>query len=102
MMQHGSGLAASPWVRNKLEVAGEEYSPQFSGRGRQSFHYVESGQTASLSCCSSSPRETERWIPRSDPSRLVWEAAAANERLGPLSGSGSSQWRQGGHDNTHL
>jgi hypothetical protein len=25
-------------------------------------------------------------MPRSDPSRLVWEAAAANERLGPLTG----------------
>jgi hypothetical protein len=35
---------------------------------------------------SSSPREPERQIPRSDPSRLVWEAAAANERLGPLTG----------------
>ena len=31
---------------------------------------------------SSSPREPERQMPRSDPSRLVWEAAAANERLG--------------------
>ena len=35
---------------------------------------------------SSSPPEPERQIPRSDPSRLVWETAAPNERLGLLTG----------------
>src|SRR6266496_2318009 len=31
-------------------------------------------------------RHARRQIPRSGPSRLLWEAVAANERLGPLTG----------------
>ena len=50
MMRHGPGLAASPLVRNNLEVGGEEHysSYVFSAVGGQSLSEAASGASALL------------------------------------------------------